>query len=93
MARFLINCEHIGPKAFPKIRESCKGKGIRITKAVMDELFLGQAWITVSCEDKRGANKVRDFIWNEINHGAYCNIERLPDRKKKDASRQAQASA
>ena len=77
MNRFDLSMEHVSSAAFPKIREFCKGKGIRVTKAAMSEIFTGQAVVRVSCENKRGANKVRDFVWNEINGGAYCSVEKV----------------
>lgn len=77
MARFRLHFEHVSEACFPLIREFCKGKNIRVTKAVMSETFRGQALVTVSCENKRGANKVRDFIWNNLNGGAYCEVKKV----------------
>lgn len=77
MALFRIQAEHFRSSAIADVREFVKGKGIRVTKAKMDEIFTGHVHITVSCDNKRGANKVRDFIWDQINGGAYCSVDKV----------------
>ncbi len=77
MAIFVLSSEHTRSSAFDRVREFCKGKKIRVTKTWMDEIFTNFAHIRISCESKRDANKVQKFIWEEINHGAHCEIKKI----------------
>lgn len=76
MAVFLIKTI-LWPEALPRVREFCKEQKIRVTKMEMDALFTNQANIRVSGDTKRVANKVREFIWDELNGGAWCEITKV----------------
>lgn len=77
MAKFKIEYEGAKPENFTLIRQFCKGRGVRITKARMSPTFTHQAHLSLSCDTRRGATAVQKFIWDSINHGAFCEIKKV----------------
>lgn len=77
MAMFSVSAEHVPARAIKDIREFAKKNKIRLTRIDMDEMFTNVVRIRVSGDTKRVANKVRDFIWNEINGGAWCDVKAI----------------
>lgn len=76
MPMFNISAEHVNERDLDRIRAFCKEKKIRVTKSRMDETFTNFVHVRVSGDSKVVANKVRKFIWDEVNNGAFCKIRR-----------------
>lgn len=74
MAVFQINAEHVSSFRIEDIKAFCKKNKIRVTKIWMDEVFKSFVHVRIVGETKRVANKVQDFIWDEVNGGAFCEI-------------------
>lgn len=77
MSIYLVVAEHVRPSEMGSIKKFCKEKKIRVTKIAMDETFTNLVRVRVSGDTKRVANKVRDFIWDNINNGAYCDVKKV----------------
>lgn len=69
-----IKAEHVRPSEMQRIKDYCKENKIRVTKISMDETFTNFVHVRVSGKTVRVANKVRDFIWDEVNGGAFCEV-------------------
>lgn len=78
MARYLLTASGFRMEDGPKLRAACKGSGVRITGIKMDQVFLNTGLITVSCENKRGATKVQNILWDDIGCGC-VEIDKLPE--------------
>jgi len=77
MAVFIVSAEHVHELELPRIVAFCKENKIRVTKSAMDTTFRGFAMLRIVGDTKRVANKVRKFIWDEINGGASCEIKKV----------------
>lgn len=76
MPIFNISAEHVSEQELDRIRAFCKEKKIRVTKASMDAIFTNFVHVRVVGDSKVVANRVRKFIWDEVNGGAFCEIKR-----------------
>jgi hypothetical protein len=83
MARFLITCEGFRSGDGATLRAALKAKKpkkpVRITGIRSDKVFTNTGLITVSCENMRGANLVRNILWDDMYKGC-VEIEKLPEK-------------
>jgi hypothetical protein len=75
MAMYRISAEHVSESGLQRIRDFCAANKIRVTKAAMSETFTDQVSVRISADPKKkSAAKVRNFIWDHVNGGAWCEI-------------------
>ena len=85
MTLYKISAEHVSQDSVGEIRQFCREQMIRVTKIKMDDLFSNYIHIRVAGDTRRVATNVRDFIWENINGGAYCDIQRIKTTKTGEA--------